>query len=118
MIEENAIFTVPVLNTERVSNLSLYWTLLFLDEEKRNEAVDQIVQAFQDRIVLQAIYTEGAVSLLLYAIEMGEPEGTYNRLVAVDDVSSVHMEFLREIHYCATCIDRLVDEQISMLKKR
>jgi len=118
MIEENAVLMLPVLNTERVSNLLLYWALLFLDEEKRNQAVDQIVQAFQDRIVFQAIHTEGAVSLLLYATEMGEPEGTYNRLVAVDGVSSVHMDFLREIHYCPACIDRLVDEQISMLEKR
>jgi DNA-binding Lrp family transcriptional regulator len=113
----NAYFIVPVISLENLQNTTCTHFTIFLDENRRAEAIDEITRLFGERDMSRYVSSEGSVTFCVLTTTITESDEDYLKVQAIPGVEKVIMDFTLRCHDTSGYIDKLMDERIMGLEK-
>ena len=113
----NAYFIVPVISLENLKNATCTHFTIFLDENQRAEAIDEITRLFGERDMSRHVSSEGSVTFCVLTTTITESDEDYLKAKAIPGVEKVIMDFTLRCHDTSGYIDKLIDEKIMGLEK-
>jgi DNA-binding Lrp family transcriptional regulator len=113
----NAYFIVPVISLENLKNATCTHFTIFLDENRRAEAIEEITHLFGERSMSRLASSEGSATFCVLTTRITESEENYLKAKAIPGVEKVIMDFTLRCHDTSGYIDKLIDEKIMALEK-
>jgi DNA-binding Lrp family transcriptional regulator len=114
----NAFFIVPVVSFENLENAICSHFTLFLDENRRAEAIDEITRLLGERCMSRLVTSEGSVTFCVPTTSITLSEEDYLKVKAIHGVEKLILDFPLCCHDTSAYIDKLIDEKIMGLKSR
>lgn len=116
MTDNNAIIIVPVIHPGEIPDTISYGLLFFLDEERREETVRSIFEAFQQTYFLAFTPLLGNLMLLNVARTLGETEDALLQAKSIGGVVDVRQLVLKELREYTEWMDREIERKIEETK--
>lgn len=112
MASNNAIIIVPILEPAKVAHTISYGMLFFLDEAKRQQTVQRILEAFQFSYFLAFTPLTGNMMLVNFAETLGETEDALLKARSIEGVKDVRVYVLKELREYTEWMDRAIQKKI------
>lgn len=114
LVQGNAFFIVPVIS---LKNFFCSHFTVFLDEDKRAAAVNEIDCLVGDKCMSRLISSEGTVAFCVLTKSANESEEDFLKMKAIPGVKRVIMDFTQCCHDTSAYFDKLINKKIADLEK-
>jgi DNA-binding Lrp family transcriptional regulator len=108
LVKGNAFFIVPVVSLEDF--FCSHFTV-FLDEDKRAAAVNEIDRLIQEKCMSRLVGSEGSVTFCVLTKSVNESEEDYFRMKAIPGVKRAIMDFTQCSHDTSAYFDKLINKK-------